>query len=216
VIVPNESGVLSALGFVASDVKNEFSQTLIGAIGELDATVVREQFAALETQAREWLAGEEVDAADQAIEFAVDMRYERQGFEIPIPVSEDELQTLDAEVLTARFAEAHRQLYGFDLEDGAEIVCLRALAAGHVPPPELAPTEAVAADPSAAQTGTHTVWAEDGPIEVPTYDRAKLRPGMQVQGYAIVEQYDSTTVILPGHVAAVDPLLNLLITPQER
>ena len=38
---------------------------------------------------------------------------------------------------------------------------------------------------------------------------------MVVDGPAIVEQYDATTVVLPGHVAAVDPHGNLLISPQE-
>jgi N-methylhydantoinase A len=52
--------------------------------------------------------------------------------------------------------------------------------------------------------------------EVPTYDRAQLRPGMELRGYAIVEQYDATTVVLPGHVATVDPYLNLLIRPEGR
>jgi N-methylhydantoinase A/oxoprolinase/acetone carboxylase beta subunit len=38
---------------------------------------------------------------------------------------------------------------------------------------------------------------------------------MVLPGYAIVEQYDSTTVVLPGHVATVDPYLQLLIRPEE-
>ena len=50
--------------------------------------------------------------------------------------------------------------------------------------------------------------------EVPTYERSQLRAGMRISGYAIVEQYDATTVILPGHLAEVDPYLNLLITPE--
>jgi len=29
------------------------------------------------------------------------------------------------------------------------------------------------------------------------------------------EQYDATTVVLPGHVAVVDPWMNLLIRPEE-
>jgi N-methylhydantoinase A/oxoprolinase/acetone carboxylase beta subunit len=36
---------------------------------------------------------------------------------------------------------------------------------------------------------------------------------MRIPGYAIVEQYDATTVVLPGHAARVDPYLNLLIEP---
>ena len=38
---------------------------------------------------------------------------------------------------------------------------------------------------------------------------------MAIEGYAIVEQYDATTVVLPGHRAVVDPWMNLLIRPEE-
>jgi N-methylhydantoinase A len=38
---------------------------------------------------------------------------------------------------------------------------------------------------------------------------------MEIKGYAIVEQYDATTVILPDHRAVVDPWMNLLIWPEE-
>ena len=33
---------------------------------------------------------------------------------------------------------------------------------------------------------------------MPTYERSELTAGMRIPGYAIVEQYDATTVILPG------------------
>ena len=38
---------------------------------------------------------------------------------------------------------------------------------------------------------------------------------MAIDGYAIVEQYDATTVVLPGHRAVVDSWMNLLIGPDE-
>jgi N-methylhydantoinase A/oxoprolinase/acetone carboxylase beta subunit len=38
---------------------------------------------------------------------------------------------------------------------------------------------------------------------------------MAIDGYAIVEQYDATTVVLPGHRAVVDPWMNLLIRREE-
>ena len=69
-------------------------------------------------------------------------------------------------------------------------------------------------DPAPAQRGTHTVWTGAAAQEVPTYERSELRPGMRVTGYAIVEQYDATTVVLPAHEATVDPWLNLLIRPE--
>jgi N-methylhydantoinase A len=215
VIVPSQSGVLSALGFVSSDVRNEVSRTLIGSVGSLDAGEVRGTFEDLARHATAWLDAEGAARADQRIEFLADMRYERQGFEIPIELQSGELGELDLERLANRFADRHNKLYGFDLEGGAEIVCLRAVAWGAVPAPELSPEDPGPADPASAQRGTHVVQTASGPLDVPTYERAELWPGMVLPGYAIVEQYDSTTVVLPGHTATVDPYHNLIIRPLE-
>ena len=75
VIVPEESGVLSALGFIASEIKNEFSQTLVTSIAATTPDAVRRPFEALTARARDWLDDEQVDVADQDVRFILDMRY---------------------------------------------------------------------------------------------------------------------------------------------
>ena len=98
---------------------------------------------------------------------------------------------------------------------GAEIVCLRAVARGQVKAPDIEAADPGPADPSAAQRGTHRVWTPGGSTDVATYERAELCAGMMIAGYAIVEQYDATTVILPGYSATVDSWQNLIIRPAE-
>ena len=101
------------------------------------------------------------------------------------------------------------------LEGGAEIVNLRVVATGRVPLPELEARAESGKAAAPAQTGAQAGWTPEGTLEVPTYARAALEPGMAFDGYAIVEQYDATTVVLPGHRAVVDPWLNLVIRPLE-
>ena len=137
VIVPGESGVLSALGFISSEIKNEFSQTIVKSIAATTPDAVRQPFEALTARARGWLDDENVDVGDQDVRFILDMRYARQGYEIPIELDGVELAALDLAALEQRFGEAHRRLYGFVLEGGAEIVNLRVVATGRVPLPEL-------------------------------------------------------------------------------
>ncbi len=158
---------------------------------------------------------ENVEAADQDLRFILDMRYARQGYEIPIELDGAELAALDLGALERRFGDAHNLLYGFVLEGGAEIVNLRVVAVGRVPMPEVEARAVGDADASTAQTGTQPVWTPAGTLQVPTYERAALQPGMEITGYAIVEQYDATTVVLPDHRAVVDPWMNLLIWPEE-
>jgi N-methylhydantoinase A len=216
VIVPEESGVLSALGFVASDIKNEFSQTFVRSVASTSASDLLGPFEVLATRARGWLADEGVAASDQDVRFVLDMRYSRQGYEIPVELDGADLEVLDLAAVAKKFGEAHRLLYGFVLDGGAEIVNLRVLATGAVPSPSVEMRELGHSDPSAAQTGLHSVWSPAGFVDVPTYDRAALTPGMAISGYAIVEQYDATTVVLPDHRAVVDPWMNLLIWPEAQ
>jgi N-methylhydantoinase A len=42
--------------------------------------------------------------------------------------------------------------------------------------------------------------------------RASLRPGQRVAGPAVVEQMDTTTLVLDGQVARMDRFRNLVIT----
>ncbi len=214
-IVPEESGVLSALGFISSVIKNEFSQTFVKSIAATTPDAVREPFEVLTARAREWLDQEDVAVGDQDVRFILDMRYTRQGYEIPIELDGVELAALDLAALERRFGAAHDRLYGFVLAGGAEIVNLRVVATGRVPLPELEARPQGGSDASKAQTGTQPVWTPDGTLDVPTYARAALEPGMAIDGYAIVEQYDATTVVLPGHRATVDPWMNLLIRPED-
>ena len=69
--------------------------------------------------------------------------------------------------------------------------------------------------PTAARRAIRLVYFEEagGFADCPVYDRTRLRPGNVIQGPAIVEQMDATTVILPGQRATVDAWANLLLTP---
>lgn len=50
-----------------------------------------------------------------------------------------------------------------------------------------------------------------GFVECPIYAREGLKPGNRIDGPAIVEQMDTTTVTLPDMQGAVDGYLNLIL-----
>jgi N-methylhydantoinase A len=51
----------------------------------------------------------------------------------------------------------------------------------------------------------------DGFVACSIYDRSKLKPGNRFVGPAIVEQMDTTTIVLPNMLATVEPHLNLIL-----
>ena len=64
-----------------------------------------------------------------------------------------------------------------------------------------------------ARTGTRHVFFRKagGYVDCPVYDRAGLGPGAALEGPAIVEQMDTTTVVPPGQDLVCDAHGNLLL-----
>ena len=116
--------------------------------------------------------------------------------------------------LAAGFAAAHQRLYGFVAEDEPmQLVTFRAEATGIVRKADIRPTADAGPDPCAAEIGRRDVWLrETGAfVSCRLYDREKLLAGNHIEGPAIVEQMDATSLIVPGAAATVDPYLNLLL-----
>ena len=213
VLVPPAPGVLCAIGDLVADFRDEFAQTYIRVMGAAQPDEVAEILTGLGERADTWLEGEGIDPAARSIAYTADMRYHRQGYEIPVPVDPDEART-GLEGLEERFNALHEQLYGFRMPGtAAEIVNLRAVGSGAVPKPEL-PTGATGdPDASAAIAEEHEIVFKGERLPTRIYDRAKLAPGNRFEGPAIVTEFDSTTVVLPGYTAEVDAGFNILINP---
>jgi N-methylhydantoinase A len=216
VIVPPAPGLLCAIGDLVADFRDEFAQTYIRLLADASGADVAEILDGLGTRATEWLEGEGIDADARRVLYSADMRYHRQGYEIPVALDPDEVRSDGLADLEERFNGLHEQLYGFRMPGTAcEIVNLRAVGYGSVPKPELPVGEAGGADASAAVVDEHQVVFDGQRVPTKIYDRSKLEPGASLDGPAIVTEFDSTTVVLPGHRAEVDVNLNILITPNE-
>jgi N-methylhydantoinase A len=213
VIVPSTPGVLSALGFLHSDVKNEFAQTFVRNIEDINANQVAEIYERLAKEARTWLRQEGIDESKQQLRFEADVRYFRQGYEFSLSLDPARLGDGGLADLSQRFGLAHEQLYGFGLQQSVELVNLRAVGEGRVEKIEFAAQSKVGPDASAAVVEQHRVYFDGNFHNADIYDRAALSPGNQIMGPAIITQIDATTVIHPGHVGEVDPYLSILIRP---
>jgi len=211
-IIPPTPGVLSALGFLHSDIKSEFSKTVIRTVSQIDRREMRRSFEALGEQARAWLRSEHIHAKDQEVRYQLDMRYYRQGYEFPIDV---ELNWFESEKgfskVIANFREIHYQNYAFNIDHEVEIVNLRAIALGIVPKVKIRPQRAGGRSAAAALVEKRRIYYRGRWIPAHVYDRDRLAAGNRIEGPAVITQKDSTTLILPGHHGLVDAYLNILI-----
>jgi N-methylhydantoinase A len=214
VIVPPAPGLLCAIGDLVADFRDEFAQTHIRLVGQASGGEVAGILDGLGARAQEWLTGEGIDESARRVSYVADMRYHRQGYEIPVSIDPGEVRKDGLADLEERFNALHEQLYGFRMPGTAsEIVNLRAVGFGAVPEPELRSGTMSGPDASGAVVDEHDVVFDGESVRTKIYDRAKLEPGAAIAGPAIVTEFDSTTVVLPGHEARVDTNYNILITP---
>jgi len=215
VIVPPTPGVLSALGFLYSDVKNEFAQTFVRTVDEADPSQIGDILTKLGRDARAWLREEGVDESRQQVSYEADVRYFRQGYEFSLELDPERVGAGALEDLARRFGLAHERIYGFKLEHPVELVNLRAVGVGMVQKISLPKFDKEGPNPAAAVVEQHRAYFDGSFASVNVYDRNRLRTGNRVHGPAIIVQMDATTVIHPNHTGEVDEYLNIMITPDR-
>lgn len=214
VIVPRTPGTLCALGLLLTDLRADFAVSRLMALAPEALDSVRVGFRSLELQAAEWFERESIGVERQVVSRTVDMRYAGQNYELSVPMPAGEIKTASFEALAEGFAAAHMQRFGFIAEgETVQIVTLRVEAAGLVSKAEFNRLPDAGADASAARIGAREVWMPEvgGFTECVVYSRDALKPGNRIDGPAIVEQMDTTTVILPDMQATVDSYLNLVL-----
>lgn len=214
VMVPKHPGIMCALGLLQSDLRTNLALTRMMTLDSDSLPLLDAGFAQLKMRADDWFATESIPAADRLLNRAVDMRYGGQGYELTIDWPEETEPETVLDALRKNFEDAHRQLYGYVAdEEPIQITTLRTEAIGHVPKAEQKSYPPATRGVDAAIIGARNVWLpEMGEVAaVPLYDRELLQPGHVVSGPAVIEQMDSTTLVLPAQTATVDAYLNLML-----
>jgi N-methylhydantoinase A len=214
IVVPRNPGIGCALGLLLTDLRANFATTRLATLSDALVPDMAEIFVALQEQADHWFAEEGVASADRRLKRTADLRYHGQNYELAIDVPDGPITPATIAALAEGFAAAHKRLYGFIAEgEAVQLVTYRVEAVGLVPKAAFRPQPDAGPDASHAIIGSREVWFPEagGFVACPIYDRDKLRSGHRFAGPAIVEQMDSTTVLLPGMTAAVEPYLNLIL-----
>jgi len=218
IVIPPRPGVLSTWGLLDTDIRTTFVRTAGPAARQAtadggDLSAVEATWRELEAQARAWLDGEEVPKDRQRVERAADLRYQYQSFELTCSMADGAVTHDALRALVETFHREHRRLYTYDLPSApVELVNLRVVAVGTLPE-RAAPTLSLnGGDLAGARTGHRTVFFKGrGRMSTPCYARNRLAPGMTLEGPAIVDQEDTTTLIVSGFHARVDRALNLVL-----
>ena len=212
VVVPRHPGCLSATGIVVAPIAHDYVRALGVPADSADPEFVAAAFAELRARGAADLELDGVDPASCDTEPALGMRYRGQTATLSVTVAEPITPALLTETV-ARFHRLHRETYGYNAPgDAVEAVDARLRIAQPPAPPRSAARSEPAPVAAPAPAGLRTATFDRGPVEVAVHQRRALVPGTRLAGPAVVEEYDSTTLLPPGATGRVDALGNLIIT----
>ena len=188
ILCPRASGVLSALGLIASDRRRDTARTVMLSGEELTKQRIATEVGAL----RDWLAA---GLEDAAVEVIYELRYVGQSFELPVPGPERP----DPDELAAGFAAEHERRYGYrDPESAIELVNVRVALTVPGPSPEPRAAEAGGLERRTRRARFGGEWMET------TVLRGEPGAGVEDSGPCIFELPEATLVLPPGWRARVD------------
>lgn len=208
VVVPPNPGVTSAMGCLLVDIQHDLSMMYIASAADADAEDVDQQFRTLEDEAITRLRHEDVAEEDMVLQRSVSMRYQGQWRSLQVPVG-NRIDSL-AETIE-RFHSEHERQFSFSQDSQpVEIYQLHLRAVGKTPKPEFTPEQPVAgaiAQPKARRE----VFFDGQWFDTPVYERSRLPVGIELDGPAVIDQLDSTTIVPPGTRASIDEWKNIRI-----
>ncbi len=205
-LVPVAPGVTSAVGLLMSNLREDRIATHVQPLDAEAVERLRPIFAQMQQEAARPLA---FAKGARKVQPRLGLRYLGQRYELPVAVTDDKL---DVAMLTEAFAEQHRRLYGFARAGEPIEICSLWLSVEADLQPVLLP-------PGRPGSGTPQPFAErtvsfaGRGFTTPVYGREGLGVGDRLEGPAVIEQLDSTTLLWPGQSLHVDPHGQLLLGP---
>jgi N-methylhydantoinase A len=181
VLVPRSSGVLSAVGLIASERRRDLVESVLLSGDDLTREAIGAAVERLAERGRDELAEPEAE-----VRASYDLRYSGQAFELTIPGD----PAPDPGDLRRAFDEAHGERYGYSDPDAElELVTIRVAVA--LPATDLPPEP----DPGEPELARREAVFDGDRREVEVLRGAPVEP---FEGPAVVELAEATLVVPPG------------------
>lgn len=204
VLIPATPGALSAFGAATADVEGDLVAPVYSTTSSLTQKQLTDAVADLDRRADEWFetVGKGVKIEQRTLDWSADMRYDGQGYDVTVALEREWLTNFDRAAIEAAFHAAHDATYGHkDETRDVWVKELRVHVIGSVPKPRQITVEH-AGEPH--EPFTRQIRVGGRQLEATVWSRPTLPPE-GIEGPAIVEQLDTTTLVPPGWRATVTP-----------
>lgn len=212
VIIPLYPGISSAIGMLTADVRHDYVQTKVKPLATITVEEIEEIFSHMMEEAYQNLRKD--GFTEENLEFRpfVDLRYSKQAYELTIPVNDRKITSSTLDKLTANFHSTHHKTYGYHREghDEVELVNVRLISTGLLPRLKLSRGK-VEERKVCRSSIKREVYFSGGFQTTSIFQRNELENGHVVEGPAVIEQLDTTTLILPGQKGIIDEFSNIII-----
>ncbi|MEL7543902.1 MAG: hydantoinase/oxoprolinase family protein [Pseudomonadota bacterium] len=217
-LVPAGAGVGSAIGFLRAPFSFEATRSHYMRMSAFDPARVRNTLDELQEEALGFVASCAPEG-EVGCTFKAFMRYIGQGWEIPVPLTTEQVQSPDAASYLAAFEKEYRTLFArtvSGLDSEITVWAANASTTRHMPEVVTLPDarEVVAA------TGVRTLFdpAIRAQCEAAEIARESMRAGHSVLGPAVITE-DETTIVVPRGFSAMmhrDGTLDITQTVEEK
>ena len=212
-LVPVGAGVASAFGFLAAPIAKELVWSAVTRLDRCDWAATSARLAAREREGMHFLREAGVSDHEMEITRSADMRYVGQGHDITVVVPSGELSNATADTIRQAFEKEYQRTFGRLVSNVAlQVVTWRSVVKG--PAPTMAAQPVSSSIDGVSLKGTRSVRFPElaTRVDCPVHARSSLRPGMMLDGPALIEEAESTVVVGPGACIAVDATRTLRIS----
>ncbi|OHV58498.1 hydantoinase [Mesorhizobium sp. LCM 4577] len=212
VLVPARPGITNALGCVVADLRHDFVNTINQPVASLDEAALRDVLERHRNEGETLIAKEAVKPDAIRVTHSADMQFVGQTHIINVPLPSS---SVSRETLQLLFEKAYFARFKVELpEIRANLVNLNTSVTGVRPQIDLSrliDPAGRAATLEEARREIRPVWYSGAWHDTPVYAREKLPLDATIEGPAILEQMDATTVLEPGDRARSDADGNIII-----
>lgn len=196
VIVPPHPGLASAFGTLLADRRVDRRWTHYSRSDAVDVEALAAHFELMERDARAALTAEGF-AGEPTVVRSLSMRYAGQNYEREAPLRAGRVdETAVTEALGA-FHELHHEVYGYSFP-GETIELIHANVTALGPGVRPASPRLPQGELPRPSERRDVRFRGEGLLPTPVYRREMLPAGATLRGPAVVEELDSTTLVLPG------------------
>ena len=204
VVVPEGASVGSAIGFLRAPVSFQVVRSHRATLSGFDATVVNELLDGCAATATD-VVRRAVPDGDLGVRRVVDMRYIGQGHELPLALPPRPLRSEDARRLRSEFEKLYGSIYGVTMPDqDVELVTWSVTVSAPSDAP--VPAKPVQKHAAPAPRSRRDVYepALGRMADFAVYRRDDLDAGSELDGPALIEEGQTTTVVPASFTLHVD------------